>query len=218
MAIQPAEIIGRQLKSAAFGFLYGRTPLKRVMLQNLDTDEMIKVQFNPTTFTERLGVNYTAHRIRGLPHEPLDYENTENLKVEMEFYADDFMRTGAIPLSDIFNRPKIKEFKNFLLALCYPPSGARGPGLADAAPPRVLVHWPKTLLMTAVVRNLEFENVRFDWKDSEVTTYIARVQFEETRSFRLTSEEVRTSGNEMRTYPPSRRAAGQGAQFLLQGF
>lgn len=204
MAIFPnpvaPENLARRAKSAAFGFLLGRTPLSRVSLTNLKSFEKAIVQFNPTNLTERVSVRYTRNKIRGLPHEPLDYENTSNWIIETEFYADKGKRSGAIPVISSFLVPELEDFKNFLRSLCYPLSGSRGPGLADASPPTTLFNWPNTLVFEGVIRDLSFDNVRFDWKDSSATTYVARVVWEEVRNVRLTSKEVRDDG--------SRRAGG----------
>ena len=58
MAILPnpvsPENLARRAKSAAFGFLLGRTPLSRVSLTNLDSFEKATVQFNPTNLVERV--------------------------------------------------------------------------------------------------------------------------------------------------------------------
>ncbi len=183
----------RTFRQVGLGFLLGRTPLKRVTLTNLNSLESLKAQFNPNQYREQLAVNYERNDIRGLPHQPLDYNNTSNHQIFMDFYADSGMQVGAVPIASIFNRPKIDEFKNFLMALCYPP--AQGSGvIANAGPPRCLLNWPNALVMHVAVTSLSFNNQRFDWKDSSITAYVARVSFEEVRDQRLTSEEVRSSG------------------------
>ncbi len=199
MAIVPnvfsPENLARRAKSAAFGFLLGRTPLSRVSLTDLNSFEKVIVQFNPQTLDESVQVRYTRNKIRGLPHEPLDYENTGNWIVETEFYVDKGKRSGPIPIISSFQTPETDEFRKFLMSLCYPPKGGRGPGLADSGPPVVLFNWPNTLVFQGVVRDLSFSHVRFDWKDSATTAYRAIVTWEEVRNARLTSEGVRRSGN-----------------------
>lgn len=199
MAIVPNPVspdnLARRAKSTAFGFLLGRTPLSRVSLTDLNSFEKVTVQFNPQTLDESVQVNYTRNKIRGLPHEPLDYENTSNWVVETEFYVDKGKRSGPIPIISSFQTPETDDFRKFLMSLCYPPKGGRGPGLADAGPPVVLFNWPNTLVFQAVVRDLSFSHVRFDWKNAATTAYRAIVTWEEVRNARLTSEGVRGSGN-----------------------
>ncbi len=210
MALDPAgravQTLGRAAKGAALSPIKGQTPFKHVRLTNLITDSVHTVQFNPQSVTESITVNYTARNVRGLAHQPLDYENTENLKVETQFYADDFMTNSLLPLGSIFQRPKIAEFRKFLQALCYPPRGARGPGLADAAPPRFLFNWPNTLFFVGVIRSLKFDLIRFNLFDAEVSTYIARVTIEEARSDRWTMEDSLDYGSVNRIAPAQRRA------------
>lgn len=221
MALDPAgravQSLARATKGAALSPIKGQTPFKHVRLTNLITDAVHTVQFNPQNVSETINVNYTARDIRGLAHQPLDYENTENLMIETEFYADDFMTNSVLPLGSIFKRPKLAEFRKFLQALCYPARGARGSGLADAAPPRFLFNWPNTLFFVGVMRALKIELIRFNLFDAEVSTFVARVTIEETRSDRWTMEDALDFGNVNRV-APARRRGGQGAQFLLGGF
>jgi hypothetical protein len=190
----------RFLTGQALSFVNGRTPLKKLDLTNMVSGEKLKVQFNPTTFTERLSVAYTRNKVRGLPHEPLDYENTSNPVVSMDFYTDESMRPGVIPLIATFRTPKIDEFRAFLISACYPPKGGRGPGLADAAPPRLLVRWPNVLVFTAVITDLAFEYQRFNWIDLSLVSYTSSVTFEEVRDFRMTMENARGLGATLRTF------------------
>ncbi len=217
VTIPPIDPLGIA-RGSALGFLMGRTPLKRVKLLNTITNKFFTVQFNPRSYKESIDVNYTRQDVRGLAHQPLDYENTGNLIVNMDFYADDAMRSGVIPLLNVLQRPQIKIFRNFLTSLCYPPIGSRGPGLADASPPKVQLSWPKNLFITAVVRSLKFDMLDFDWKDSRVKRYVAKVVFEEARVQRWTMEDALEFGNEDRVASEGTTATALSKVFFQGGF
>ncbi len=138
--------------------------------------------FNPTEFSERLGVGWSRSAIPGLTHEPLAYQQTKNRAVAgVEFFLDRLFR------SDENDENDITTFRSFLRSLTAPPEASRD---AFGAPPRVLFVWPNTLTVEAVVAAVEFKYKAFAI-DGSLLRYTARVDFEEVVEVRVTSEELR---------------------------
>lgn len=158
-------------------------PPPRVRIFNLRSQESIEVQFNPTQFSEALSVNYERPSILGMSHKPLQYINTDNLQVPMEFFY-------------IARTPEARELgqqsKNFLYSLCYPSRGAGS--ITAGQPPRALVVWPNVLSLTTKITQLNINNQRFNRRTGAVVQFTASCQFEEMRDVRWTSEDARELG------------------------
>lgn len=156
----------------------------RMTIGNLRTGETQEVFFNPTELQKQLSVNWTRQRVPGLPHEPLQYQNTSNLQVTLELYCQATDRAEDADLID--------DFERFLMSLCYPSASADS--IATGAPPRVLVVWPNVMSFQAVVAgNVQFRHTQFA-TDGRSLRYTATLPLEEIRDFRLTSEDVRRQG------------------------
>lgn len=158
----------------------GRPP--RVRIFNLRTNEGFVMQFNPTQFEEALSVNYGRPQVLGLSHQTLQYLNTGNLQVPMEFFflsQDPAAHEGG------------KQVKNFLYSLCYPPGGADS--VVAGQPPRALVVWPGVLSLTTKLTQLRIRNQRFN-RQGEVVQFTASCTFEEMRDVRWTSNDARQFG------------------------
>lgn len=158
--------------------------LRKMSLVNLATAEPFEVMFNPTDFEEKVSVKWKRVAIPGMSHELLQYENTSNVTFGFEFFCRATNRE---------TKQLTMDFRNFILALCYPSEGATS--VPTGAPPRVLVVWPRLLSMTCVVQNVAFKNEAFDPTDLSLLRLKANVDFEEIRDVRLTSESVRTHGH-----------------------
>lgn len=172
---------------------------QRVSLTNLATGEGWVAMFNPTSFSESVGVNYNRQNVPGLSHQPLQYGSTDNYKFELAL----FYRGASTDLVNPFTqaavkdkRPKglsdILEMRKFLQALCYP---VQATTVGGGGPPRVLVVWPSILTLVCVVTSLKFTNSRFNIEGTPVE-YVADVSFEEIRDDRITMDEVRNLGAE----------------------
>jgi hypothetical protein len=155
----------------------------RCTLLNVQTAEAMECLFNPAQLTEKVQVGWNHLSVPGLSHQPLQFQNTGNRQLAgVEFTLDRFFAEAQI------SAPEVLDFAAFLRALTVPPA-AEG-GVLAGAPPRVLVVWPRVLVLEAVVTELEFAFRRFA-VDGRVLTYVATCTFEEILDARVTSEERR---------------------------
>lgn len=155
----------------------------RVSLVNIATAESMECLFNPTQLAEKLQVNWNRLVVPGLSHQPLQFQSTSNRQLSnIEFYLD---RTFAAAQP---GHPDIMQFRDFLSALTVPSGGAQH--VTATAPPRVLVVWPRMLVMEGVVLDLEFEFRQFAG-DGSAMVYAATCTFEEILDARVTSEALR---------------------------
>ena len=154
----------------------------RMRIFNLRTNERFVLQFNPSQFSERLQVNYARPSVLGQSHQELQYLNTANLVIPMQFFFYS---------ADQAAHAKGQDAKKFLHALCYPVSGADS--IVGGAPPRALVVWPNVLSLTTKLTMLVTNNQRFNIK-GELVQFTANVTFEEMRDVRWTSEDARILG------------------------
>ena len=161
----------------------------RGTLCNLQTGEDIEFLFNPTTFGERLRVNYNRIAIPGLSHQRLQYVSTSNTTLPMEFYLDKFFSAQVTGEED----PDVLDFKRFLQALTVPPGGAED--VVGGAPARALLIWPGVISLTCVLTRLDIQYEMFDLF-GDVLIYRARTTFEEVREVRITSEDMRIQGSQ----------------------
>lgn len=157
------------------------TPPPKCLLVNVGTNETMQCLFNPTQLVERVGVNWNRLDVLGLSHQPLQYKNTGNRQLPgVEFYMDRFFAAEAP------GDPDIDDFRNFLRALTVPPASAE-----MEPPPRVLVIWPKVLVIETVLTELEFQ-YRVFGTDGSALIYTATCGFEEILDARVTSEQRRS--------------------------
>ena len=162
-------------------------PPVRGHLCNLSTGESIEFLLNPTQFNEKVTVNYNRLQIPGLSHQVLQFINTANTTLPVEFYLDKFFARK------VSSDPDILDFKKFLQALTVPTAGAED--VVGGAPPRALFIWPALVSLTCVLTSLEFRYQQFG-ANSHVLVYTARTNFEEIREIRITSEDIRELGSE----------------------
>lgn len=167
------------------------------LIQNLATGGAMECLLNPEQITTAVGVNYQSRATIGGDFARLQYMNTGNTSVEftLQFDRRIFMRKMQPGGGWDANREKIiaafEELRRFLLALCYPVGSATDP--IRKAPPAVLLVWPYYLAIKAVVRSLRFRDTQWDVELSPVV-FTAEIQFEELRTYRLTSAEVYKNG------------------------
>lgn len=158
-----------------------RSPDK-LHITNLQTGEGFFMQFNPTDFQREISVAWHEHQILGQSYRPLDYLATENAKISFDLF---FRAETAKQQSDC------EIYTKFLESLCYPPGEADG--LAKRRPPRILVVWPNTMALTAVVASLGFVHEMFDLSGRTIQWRV-KVSLVEARRSRLTQEFVRDNG------------------------
>jgi hypothetical protein len=153
----------------------------KCLLVNVTSNETMACLFNPTQLVERVGVNWNRVAVLGLSYQPLQYQSTSNRQLPgVEFYVDKFFAAQAP------GDPDIDDVRNFLRALTVPPASAE-----MAPPPRVLVIWPKVLVIETVLTELEFQYRAFAG-DGSALLYTATCAFEEILDARVTSEQRRS--------------------------
>ena len=139
----------------------------KCLLVNVTSNESQSVLFNPAQLVERVSVNWNRLGVLGLSYQPLQYQNTSNRQLPgVEFYLDKFFAAEAP------GDPDIDDFRSFLRALTVPPASAD-----MAAPPRVLILWPKVLTIETIITELEFQ-YRVFGSDASTLIYTATCGFE----------------------------------------
>jgi hypothetical protein len=157
------------------------TPPPKCLLVNVTSNETMQCLFNPTQLVERVGVTWNRQTVLGLSHQPLQYQSTSNRQLPgVEFYVDKFFAAQAP------GDPDIDDFRSFLRALTVPPASTE-----MTAPPRVLVIWPRVLVLETVLVELEFQYRAFG-SDGGTLLYTATCTFEEILDARVTSEQRRS--------------------------
>lgn len=152
----------------------------RMSLTNLALAKTIEVPLNPETLEESVGPVYSALVVPGLPHQILQYESTENHRIE---FALAFDATLGIDMG---------AARNFLLSLPYPRRGASN--VSGGAPGRVLVVWPGWLALTcALAGPIRITHSRFH-VDGPPTFFVAKLSLQEIRDVRLVAEDVLSLG------------------------
>jgi hypothetical protein len=156
------------------------TRAPRCSLVNVWTGESIECLLNPTELVEKLQITWNRLVVPGLSHQVLQFQSTGNRQLSgVEFYLDRFFaaeQPGA---------PEILEFRKFLMALTVPSEALEN--VASAAPPRVLIVWPRVLTIECVLTAVDFQYRQFAG-DGRVLVYTANVSFEEILDVRVTSE------------------------------
>lgn len=150
----------------------------RLSITNLQTGTTLTAQFNPTSLRESIEAKWNNQTPLGLSHEVLHFGNTGNEQFPLELFF-----RALTPLE----MEAIHRARRFLKSLCYPVGGAET--VAGGAPPRVLVVWPRMITMQCIIRSVGFEHALFNIQGRS-RQYVATVQCEEIRDFRITSEEV----------------------------
>lgn len=154
-----------------------QTPPK-LLFANLVSGDELEVQFNPTQLMEQIEVNWARQTVPGQSHEPLQYVNTANFKIDIELFF------RAISKDELAN---IHRARRQILSWAYP-RDVEGDVVGGGAP-RILVYWPGMLTLTCVLASAELIHERFN-KDAKSVQYRARLQLEEIRDVRLHFDEV----------------------------
>lgn len=159
----------------------------KVFLINLENNERWDAMFNPTTLEESLEVKFNRLQVQGLSHERLQYQNTGNKTIPLEFFLSQIyidQKFGA-------NTFSILDDKAFLESLAYP---AADIDFSYQGTPQVLFVWPGTLRMKGRVMKVDFMNRTFQTRNGKVTILVATLDFEEDRDFRILMDEIREYG------------------------
>lgn len=169
----------------------------RMTVTNLVTQETVTVQFNPTEFEHLVEVNWQRFTVPGLSHQPKHYVGTSNPTFPMELF---YRATTNNQLKEIHD--KIRFFES----LAYPVSADT---VAGGGPPRVLFRWPQMVAVVCTLNSLGQRFMIFTPR-GKARVLRVRVEFEEIRSIRLLSDEVRRNG--------LFRAQGQGVPKTIDPF
>jgi len=144
---------------------------------NVQTTQILKVQFNPRKLPEKLKAVWTAHTVPGMSHQPLQYSHTENLAFTLEL-------VWVVRNDD--HQAKMQEARGFLQSLMVPWKG-------HTSPPRALLNWPKMVSLNVVVTEFEGEGSVFD-KDLGAVVYTAKLSCQEIRDARYYGDDVLKTG------------------------
>jgi len=154
----------------------------RMTLTDLQTDETVEAMFNPTELQRRVAVNYAKKPVLGNSHQEHEYLQTDNMSLRFDLF---FLAETPTELA------KLKDSERFLESLCY--SDRDPESIAQAAPPRVLVVWPRTLSIVGRVLTIDINYQRWN-RFGDVTQFTATLAMEESRVRRLSKQDVRLLG------------------------
>ena len=165
--------------------MHPQTPL-RMTIANLVNNESIRPQYNPETFSEEVGANWSKLTINGLSHQHKQFTHTEDLKlnITLPFDATSFGEEGMVELLRI---------RRFLMSCCYPRAGAGAVRTAGA--PRLLFVWPNLVSLTSVMVKCKFDYQRFNILGYPIG-FVASCEIEEIRDVIVTMEEVYEYGSQ----------------------
>lgn len=159
----------------------GATP-ERMTLTDLDTDETVEVMFNPSEIKRKVSVNYARKEVLGNSHNEHEYLYTGNQGLSFDLF---YLAETPVELA------KAEDAMRFLESLCYATENPES--IAAAAPPRVLIVWPRTLTLTCRVVDVEFSHQRFN-RYGNTVQWTAKITLDESRLRRLTKQDVRQQG------------------------
>lgn len=144
---------------------------ERCSLANVRTGESLDCLFNPPQLLERIQVNWSRLAPLGLSHHVLQYQSTGNRSIgPLEFYVERFFARA------LESDPDVLAFAAFMRALTVPPADVAD--IALAAPPRLLIVWPRVLTVETVLTELELRFTDFAG-DGSALAYTASCTFEE---------------------------------------
>lgn len=159
----------------------------KMSLTNTVTGERWSPPFNPSELKPSLKVNYNRLRLLAASNERMEYSNTGNKTIPLEFF-----------LADLEKSPTENEFKSilddlkFLESLAYPSEDIDYSFLG--APP-VLFVWPNVMSMIVRVVSVDSEHKLFSSETLETTLLTVRLEVEEAAEQRLLSSDVRRHGD-----------------------
>ena len=147
----------------------GPTPSQRVWLVDSASGEQL---------SEQVGAEYARAQIPGLSHTVRQFSNTADLVIEFDL---EFRAWTPEELNTA------RRARRFLHAACYPRSATSD--AHPSRPPRMMLVWPGTLLVTGIITGVKIKHTRFNRQSTSVG-FIASITFEEFRTTRITSEDV----------------------------
>lgn len=154
----------------------------RLIIQDLQSEVSIVAMFNPNELTRRVNVNYGRKPVLGNSHLEHEYLQTDNQQIQFDLF---FLAESPGDLA------VLKDAVNFLESLCYGPEDPDS--ISQAAPPRCLVLWPRTMSIVARLTSVEFVHQRWN-RFGDTTQVTIRTTWEESRVTRLRQTDVRNFG------------------------
>jgi Contractile injection system tube protein len=151
---------------------------ERVSITNIETGDVLEVQFNPDEVNEKVGAAYNDLAILGLSHKPDQFQNTENLAINIDLPFDALCVDGGVET--------IGRARKFLHHLAYPVDGQ---DVRTGGTPRAMFLWPGLYAITGRLRSVDITMKRFN-RDMALTYFVAKVALTESRTSRITSAEV----------------------------
>jgi len=151
----------------------------KMTISNLETNETLRVLFNPERLEEEIQVSWSKLTVPGLSHQPLQFGYTGNESFSVELFW------RAMTPADL---ELMRQQRRFLKSLCFPKGGAET--IAGGAPPRILFVWPRMLSLTCIVTAVRFSHEFFN-RYGQARVSRATLAIEEIRDVRITSAEVR---------------------------
>ncbi len=161
----------------------------------------IEVMFNPKQLNRKLAANYARKDVLGNTHSEMEYLNTSNQAIDFDLFYN---------VETVAHLQQSIDAMNFLESLLYAKESPEG--IAEAAPPRVMLVWPNTLAITTRLLGVEFNHQRFN-RFGYTIQWTAKCTWEEARVRRLNKADVRAFGS-MRT-PESVLEAADAAGELI---
>jgi hypothetical protein len=158
----------------------------RLTFENVDTDELLEVQYNPVELSEKLDAVYARLAIVGQSHTLMQYSNTSNLVVEFDLAFDAVTR-------DTGGTYDIMAARRFLMALAYRRRASQA--VAGGSPSTVLVLWPNLYTLTCKMTSYGGKFTTFAQNGTPLR-WTCHVSLEEVRDMRLWGDDVSTLGTE----------------------
>jgi hypothetical protein len=155
---------------------------ERMTLTDLQNNQTVEVMFNPSELTRRTSVNYAKKAVLGNSHMPHEYLQTDNMQLRFDLFYN---------VETPIDRGNAAAAIRFLESLAYAPDDPES--IAGAAPPRVLLVWPRTMSIIARLTQIEFAHQRWNLF-GDTTQWTAACTFEESRIRRLSKQDVRVLG------------------------
>jgi len=182
--------------------------IRRGIVHNEDTGESWQFFMNPEEITTQIEVNWTKSAAIGASYERLSYQNTANATFDLVLRHNRiwFADVSRAPIDQVNLSPQgfasgrqlnpseydtirdeFEKKRRFLMSLCYP--RGRVNDVVRRSPPHCILLWPGYLAVRVILRSLQMADSQFDTNGQPVY-FEASCQFEEYRTYRLTSADV----------------------------
>lgn len=149
---------------------------------NVETGEIVELQFNPVEVNEEVSADYSSAKIIGYSSRPLQYGGTNNVALKSMAIAFDARFNGG-------SIERTEEARKFFLSLMFP---MRGTTIATAGTPRVQLTYPKVSSYTGKVMGVK--NAWSFERSGRLIACTITLDFEGDPPHRIYSDDVRKKG------------------------